>query len=113
MKNTFLRTFITICSIFLTIACSKDNIIPGNRCNENWAKLTEAERKDLTEKLSTYSQSPTVQNCEAYKASYLAYINALKKAGTCFLNPSDKAEYQQALNNAEAEAREIDCANVE
>lgn len=108
--KTFLRIFVTFCAVFLMIACSKDDVVPSDPCTNNWVKLTEAERQDLTEKTSTFTQNPTAQNCEAYKASYLKYISALKKAGTCFLNPSDKAEYQQALNNAETDAAGVDCS---
>lgn len=56
----------------------------------------------------TYSSSPTTANCNAYKASISAYIDALEPWGDCSLyaTGTNKAEFDAAIAEARADLQD-------
>lgn len=58
----------------------------------------------VTSAAIVYSGDPTLANCNAYKAAYQAYIDALEPFVQCTTwTAAAKADWQAALDEAEAE----------
>jgi hypothetical protein len=51
-----------------------------------------------------YSEDQSEANCNAFKAAYQGYIDAMKPYGNCAtLTGQDRVSWQNAVNEAEAE----------
>lgn len=74
-----------------------------------WSFGIQDELNNLSDAILTYSQNETPENCLAYKQAYIDYIDALKGWEHCLLNDTDRSDWQNALNEAEQEANNIQC----
>jgi outer membrane receptor for ferrienterochelin and colicin len=94
--------FIFCFTLFIT-GCSKDGdgVAP---CSTAWATDLQGELNALVNAGAAYGADPSAANCSAYKSAYQNYIDALKPYGNCAtLTGQDRTDWQQALNEAEAE----------
>lgn len=106
MRNMY-KTIIVIASLFLA-NCIEDDSANPNNCDVNFTEFTVVEVEDVNEKAMAFAENASFATCEALRASYLAYKEALEEANIC-LNVQQDAAYQQALNDAEAAIQELDC----
>ena len=57
----------------------------------------------------TYSNDPTVENCEIYVDAIRDYLNELRKYEDCAREVGQLAEYRQSLETAEEDLDDIEC----
>jgi hypothetical protein len=85
------------------VSCKDDEDDPAT-CSTNWAVELETETNAVINAATLYGNDPSAANCTNYKASYQAYINALKPYGNCSaLTGQDRTEFNNALAEAEAD----------
>ena len=74
-----------------------------------WSFAIQDEIQNLSTATTAYAQNDTPENCQAYKQAYIDYIDALKGWEHCLLSEFDRADWHQALNEAEQEVNNIQC----
>ena len=89
-----------------TTSCSKKSTV--NCGSFGWGVAVQDEITTLSNASAAYSQNPTTENCNAYRQAYIDYINALRDYDKC-VQSADRADWQQALDDAEQEANNIQC----
>ena len=95
--------FVIILS-FLGFGSCKKKATDPDYCNTAWATSLQPEITAFTNALATYTNDPTTANCNAYKAAFQDYIDALEPFGNCTAwSAQDKADWEEALADAEAE----------
>jgi hypothetical protein len=88
----------------LISSCSKDNDPNAAPCSIGWATDLQNEITALSDAMVAFSLDESAENCNALKAAYRDYIDALRPYGDCAtLTGSQRAEWQDALNEAEAD----------
>jgi len=99
MKNFTLNHFVCIICLFVLFSCKKDD--PVN-CSVAWATDLQNEITAISNATQAYFMDQSDENCNALKAAYQDYIDALKPYGNCTtLTGQDRIEWQNALNEAE------------
>jgi hypothetical protein len=95
---------ISIILFLLTLgSCKKKNTEP-DICNTAWTTQVQTQLTDLTNKATIYAATPTTANCNAFKAAYQAYIDALEPFGNCSIwTATEKAQWQNAIAEARAD----------
>ena len=94
--------FIFCFTLFVT-SCSKDGdgVAP---CSTAWGTELQNELTAVINAGTVYALDPSAANCNAYKAAYQDYINALKPYGNCAtLTGQSRADWQKTLSDAEAD----------
>lgn len=87
--------------VFLFSGCGGDDEGPAG-CSIAWGTDLQDELNDIITASNNYSSDPSASNCTALKASYTAYINALKGYGGCAgLTGQNRADWQEAIDEAE------------
>jgi hypothetical protein len=99
MKNRSLQLlFIVICFTAL-FSCKKENTVP---CSTAWAVDLQNELTAISTAITIYTSDQSEANCNALKAAYQDYIDALKPYGECAtLTGQSRTDWQNALNEAE------------
>lgn len=82
-------------------SCSKDEDSKP-ACSTAWSTELQDELNAVASAGSAWANDPTPANCNSYKTSYQAYINALKPYGNCSaLTGQSRADFTAALQAAE------------
>ena len=101
--QTYLFLIVVVC--FLGFSnCGKNNEDDPGNCNYNWAVGVQDELNGISNAFIAYGNDPTTETCNALKAAYQAYIDALKPYGDCaLLTGTERQEFEDALEEAEDE----------
>jgi hypothetical protein len=79
-------------------------------CGTNFYSALSAQVTTMTNAAIAYGFTPTTANCSAYKSSLQAYVNALQPYSNCTVwTGTTKADWQEALNDAQAEINALTC----
>lgn len=106
-KQIFLISFLAV--MILGFGSCNKSITPAG-CSTAWASELSNEVTALSNAAQTYASNPTQENCLAYKAAAQNYVDALKPYGDCAtLTGTDRAAWQDALNNAQQSVDEMNC----
>lgn len=101
--QTFVFAFV-ILSFLGFSNCGGDDGDGSGNCNYNWAAGVQDEFTAISNAATAYGSNPTTETCNALKAAYQAYIDALEPYGDCaLLTGADRQAFDQALADAEAE----------
>lgn len=105
MSFLILALFTTV----LMLSCSGNSL--EERCGANWNPSLELEEEitNLQNTTIAFTQDPTTENCEAYKEAYLDYIDGLRDWEDCYIHIGQQVEFNQALDNAQANVESLDC----
>lgn len=99
-----LLSLLIILSFIWIGSCKKEDKDPDYCTSSTWTQQLADELNSMMGAALTYSSSPTTANCNTYKASIKAYIDALKPFEKCSLWTADqKAQFHEALVDAETE----------
>ena len=91
------------------VTCKKESDDPAI-CNSDWDIETEAEYDALLNAYTAYAADMTPANCNAYKAAFLSYINALKPFLECASwSTADRQEVQELIDESEDAMNELSC----
>lgn len=94
---------IIFCFTLFITSCSKDGdgVVP---CSAAWSTELNTEFTAITTAATTYAMDDSEANCNALKAAYQDYINAMKPYGNCAtLTGQSRADWQKAIDEAEAD----------
>ena len=104
MRKLLSKQLIVIfCFAIFVTSCSKDGdgVAP---CSAAWGTELQTELTAVSTAATTYGMDPSAANCNALKAAYQDYINALKPYGNCAtLTGQSRTDWQKALSEAEAD----------
>jgi len=95
--------YFLILSTFLLaglVSCNnkKDDVV---NCSAAWGTDLQDELTAVSNTGVAYATNPTAANCDAYKAAYQAYIDALEPYGNCAeLNGQNRTDWEKALQEA-------------
>ena len=93
---------IIFCLTIFVTSCKKDGDGAAG-CSAAWATELQTEFSAISAAGATYALDPSAANCNAYKAAFQDYINALKPYGNCeTLTGQSRADWQKSINEAEA-----------
>lgn len=82
-------------------SCKKDENNDPEYCGTVWANAVQDELTVVTDAAMTYAQNPTTETCNAYKAAYQDYIDAMEPYGNCSMwTAQQKTEWQNAIDEA-------------
>lgn len=82
------------------LSCKDDEDEPT--CSTAWGTELEQELNAVINAGNVYANDPSQSNCLSYKASYQAYVNALRPYGNCSaLAGQSRADFEAALADAE------------
>jgi hypothetical protein len=96
-----LLSLLIIAALVGLSSCKKDENNDPAYCSTAWASDVQDELAIVTNAAMTYVQDPTTQNCDAYKAAFQDYIEALEPYENCSLwTVQQKAEWQAVLDEA-------------
>lgn len=99
MKTLSSTLFICTLSLLVLFSCKKNDPLA---CSVAWATELSDEITAISLASSAYFLNQTTENCNALKAAYQDYIDALKPYGDCpQLTGQDRTEWQNALDQAE------------
>ncbi|MEL6718659.1 MAG: hypothetical protein AAFO82_08590 [Bacteroidota bacterium] len=106
MFKTIVISFAVLATLFLATSCDEDS-----NCADNFNFATEVadELTALNDAALAYGQDPTAENCNAYKASATAYLDALEDLKSCAEIAGQGTTYQQAIDNTQAEVDALMC----
>lgn len=97
----------------ITIGCNKDDDDDDNnvKCGDNWVASQEFqdELEKLTEAAQTYGMDPTTENCEAYRAAYLNYLDEVRDFEECYIAVGQQQAFLDAVNAAEMAINDLQC----
>ena len=100
MKNVSFHHLALIFCFLLLFSCKKDNPVA---CSTAWASELQNEFSAISTAVTVYTLDQSEANCNALKAAYQDYIDALKPFGNCAtLTGQDRTEWVNTINEAEA-----------
>ena len=104
--NTFQKIIAGTCIIAIPFlhACKKDDPVS---CN--WVTEVQDESDALTVALNAYIADQSTANCNAYKVSFEAYLNALEDHKDCATTAGQGAEIQSSIDSARASLDALQC----
>lgn len=97
MKQIALLFSLTL-FIFLTTSCSSDADDTPENCSVAYSQAFEDELLNISNATQTYSADPSTANCEAFKAAYNDYLDALDNWEECAIFYNETAQWQQAID---------------
>lgn len=100
---------------FLVFGSCKDDDGNGDPayCSGLYTEHVQDEWEDVVAKATTFGQDPTLANCNAYKAAYQDWIDALEQFENCTgWTAQTKAQWQAALNDAREDLETL-CDDIE
>ena len=96
--------FVLIVVSFLGIGSCKKKTTDPDLCSTAWATQLSSEINALAAASQAYGSDPTPANCNAFKAAYQDYLNALEPFTDCAAwTDQQKQELQDEIDNAQAE----------
>jgi len=99
--------FLIIVSFLGLDACKKNPADP-DFCGTTWATQITTELNALSNAATAYSTTPNTTTCNAYKAAYQDYLDAMEKFLDCALWTSvQKAELENAIEEAEDDLADL------
>jgi hypothetical protein len=97
MKKASFPLMAVIFCVMVLFSCKKDVA-----CSTAWASELQNELTAISTAITVYSMDPSDANCNALKAAYQDYIDALRPYGNCpTLTGQSRTDWQNALNEAE------------
>ena len=100
MKNVSFNYLALIFCFIILFSCKKDDPV---LCSAAWVTELQNEITAISTAVTVYSVDQSEANCNALKAAYQGYIDALKPYGNCAtLTGQDRTAWQNSLNEAEA-----------
>lgn len=107
-----MSVFLSFFLIFM--ACSGDDDDDIDQVDCNGASIYTSNvflevNMELSEASSTYGNDPTPENCEAFKNTYLDYIDALRSLRDCAEVYGQIEEYDASLDQAEQSIDDLEC----
>lgn len=111
MKSLFKTALILLFSSIVLFSCKDDDDNDNGLCGNNWSPAVELESEitALSDAITVYSNDPTVQNCEAYKAAFQDYLNAIVSWEECYVHIGQQEQWQQDIDEAQADLDELEC----
>ena len=108
MKLRAYFLFALVCLVGIT-GCKDDdddNNVKGGPtgpgCANAWATDLQDELNVISVAATNFANDPSTANCNAFKAAYQDYLDALKPYGNCAaLSGTQRANWQQAVEQAE------------
>lgn len=106
-----LLVFLTILAMLGSVSCNKDKESDDPAyCAGDWILEIEDEYDGLVTAYSAYLEDMSVENCNAYKAAFLDYIQAMEPFLECASwSATDRQEVQDAIDEAEEAMNELTC----
>ena len=93
--------FLIVVSFLGMGSCKKKSADP-DYCGTAWATQVTAEVNALSTAAQTYASNPTAANCNAYKAAYQNYLDALEPFVECAAwTAQQRNELEDAINEAQ------------
>ncbi len=113
IQNIFLKTALGISLLVLTVGCDKDNPLDVlDVCGSGaWTEQVQAELTAWSTAISNYASAPSAENCEAFKKTGTAYIDALENVQAC-VSATNQQAYNKALAEAKIDINETDCTDL-
>lgn len=104
--NPFQKIIAGICIIAIPFvsSCKKDD---PQTCN--YATELQVESTAINNALTAYTNDPSTANCQAYKLSLQAYLNASVEFKSCVNAAGQGVEFQQYLDSLQATIDAIQC----
>lgn len=100
MKKLLL--LLTVISFIGIGSCKKDK--DPDICTTNWAVQISDELESALTKYMTFLSDPSTANCNAYKTSMQAYLNALRQFEGCSeWSAVDRQDLAESIDEAEEE----------
>jgi len=94
-------SFLIIVS-FLGVGSCKKKATDPDYCSTAWATQVTSEINAVSAAAQTYASDPTTANCNAYKAAYQNYLNALNPFVDCASwSVQQKNELEDAIDEAQ------------
>lgn len=103
VRNTIFKSILGISALMLFVNCSTN---PISCLNGSWAEDVATDLEAWSAALNTYTEDPTVENCNSYKGALNGYINALDGVKDCY---GGLAGFNGDFDEAKQELSEIDC----
>jgi len=100
-------SFLIIVS-FLGIGSCKKKATDPDYCGTTWATQVSSQLNAVTTAAQVYATNPTTPNCNALKAAYQNYVNALDPFVDCASwSVQQKNELQDAIDEAQQQINTI------
>jgi hypothetical protein len=100
---TRLFCFLIILSFLGVGSCTKKAVDP-DYCSTNWTTTIQSQLTAVSNAAAAYAYNPSTTTCNAFKAAYTAYIDALEPFSKCSLwAATTKAQWQNMIDEARAE----------
>ena len=93
---------------FFAFGCGSDDSGINDWTNNAWAQIFTDEATAYGNALKAYQNNPSPENCASIKSAAIDYLEALRDALDC-VPTADRAEVDQAINEAQAEVNQEDC----
>ncbi len=108
MKKSYLfSSLFCFAMLFGVVSCGGDDDGPAG-CSVAWATDLQDEAVALANASAAYTDDPSQANCDALKAAYQTYINALKPYGNCTaLTGQDRQAWQDFIDELEDEVATV------
>lgn len=102
MKNVCF-SILFLCVGFIGLnSCGGDDAEKAVACSIAWGTELQAEVTALSNAFAAYGADQSQPNCDAVKAAYQTYIDALRPYGNCAtLTGQNRTDFNNALNEAE------------
>jgi hypothetical protein len=103
MKNLCI-SILFLCAGFIGLnSCGSDDAEKAVACSTAWGTELQSEVAAFTNAGGAYGTDPSQANCDAYKAAFQAYIDALRPYGDCAaLTGQNRTIFNDTLNEAES-----------
>ncbi len=110
-SNKAKLTMVSCCIVLTALtSCSSNDDEPAlaDCGNGLWTLSVQTELKAWTTAIQAYSTDPTPANCQKYKSTGQAYINALDKIKQC-VPAGSLTDFEQSLKEAKTEINALSC----
>jgi hypothetical protein len=112
MKTIRLSVYRVLCFLiivsFMGIGSCKKEAADPDYCGTTWASQVTSETNAVSAAALTYATDPTVANCNALKAAYQNYLNALDPFVDCASwTGQQKNELQAAIDAAQQQVNTL------
>ncbi len=113
IKNTFLRIAFCTSLLVLAVGCDKDNPLGVlDVCgSDSWTESVQTELTAWNTALSNYASAPTAENCNTFKTTGKAYLDALEDVKPC-VGAANQQAFDQVIAEAKVDLDETDCTDL-
>lgn len=112
-KANIFSKIILMTLIMTNFSCGVEEIIDelDGGCDEAWTVQVKPELDALNAAASVFQSSPTMANCETFRAAAINYVDAMEEVEVCVLGENRQA-FEQALDAAKADLSQYDCSDL-